>query len=75
MQEAEALVDLLWQESERQRMGLPGGPNAKQARRTVALGHQNRLRAGATPPLRDNAKSLPAGATLTDCGHSLVTGL
>ena len=69
---ADALVDLLWQESERQRLGLPGGPAAKQSRRKVALGHQNRLRAGTTPRLRDDPKRLPPGAKLTDCGQRVM---
>lgn len=70
--EGDALIDLLWQESERQRLGLPGAADAQFSRRKVALGHHKRLSTGATKRLRDSTHSVPDGATLTACGEGLL---
>lgn len=73
MTEHQALLDLLWQESERQRLGLPGGANAERSWRAVVLGHQDRLKSGAVKVLRLHSEELPRGAVLTQCGRQVLS--
>lgn len=70
--EREALIDLLWQESERRRLGLAGGSDASWSRRTLVQGHQDRLRRRQAGLLRADPTALPPGTRLTACGRKLL---
>ena len=67
-----ALVDLLWQEAERQRLGLPGGTQTRQSRRAVVNRHGRRIEGGETERLRSDPNRLPLGTQLTYCGEQLL---
>jgi hypothetical protein len=71
----EAFVDLLWQEAERQRLGLPGGDQAPASRRKVILGHGRRIQDGKAAPVRTDPKALPPGTVLTPDGRAIVDSL
>lgn len=71
MTEKEALADLLWQEKERIRLGLPGGEDAATSRQKVVLDHGRRIRSGEVSPLRKDSRALPPDAQLTQCGRRL----
>lgn len=68
---AQALKDVLWQEAERQRLGLPGGGNIQQSRREVVRRYRDQRR---TSPALDTQNTLPPGAELTACGARLISG-
>lgn len=74
MSRRNAFLDLLWQESERQRLGLPGGERAADSRREVVFIHRDRLREGKATPLREDRSSLPGSTTLSKCGRRLLEG-
>lgn len=71
MTEREALADLLWQEAERLRLGLPGGERAEASRREVVRSHLGRIRDGQAMPVRSDRLAHPPGAVLTPCSHAL----
>jgi hypothetical protein len=65
----QALRDLLWQEAERQRLGLPGGAQIARSRReAIRRYRRERLHRG---PI-DTRGELPEGTELTACGHELL---
>jgi len=64
-----AFADLLWQETERLRLGLPGGERAAESRRRLVTGHARRLLDHEVAPLRTKPEELPPDAQLTDCGR------
>jgi hypothetical protein len=67
-----ALIDVLWQERERQRLGLAGGERATASRRSAVLAHRSRLRQHRDDRLRSNAGAVPEGTHLTECGRGLL---
>lgn len=74
MNEEVALRDLLWQEKERIRLGLPGGQSAAQSRRRAVSQHARRLLDGKASALGIASRSLPPEAQLTTCGRALTPG-
>jgi hypothetical protein len=71
LNEAQALKDILWQESERQRLGLPGGADIQQSRREVIRRYRGQRR---TSQALDTQKALPPATELTACGTRLIAG-
>lgn len=65
-----ALRELLWQESERQRLGLPGGDHIFASRSRTVVAYVDRLRAGGGPI--DLRNELPQGTSLTSCGARTI---
>jgi hypothetical protein len=67
-----ALNDLLWQESERQRLGLEGGINAPASRRATIVAYRTSIKKGpkSAPPLVMTRP--PPGAKLSKCGEALM---
>jgi hypothetical protein len=65
----QAFRDVLWQESERQRLGLPGGPEVEKSRREAVIQYR---RARPTQGAIDMVAALPSGASLTPCGARLL---
>jgi hypothetical protein len=68
----DAFTDLLWQEFERARLGLPGGALAPASRRRAVLIHKQRLIDGREDALRSDADQLPPNAKLSECGRRLL---
>ena len=66
---AQAFRDLMWQEAERQRLGLPGGAELRKSRREVI--RRYRFERRSRDPI-DTLAALPEGATLTACGARLL---
>jgi hypothetical protein len=65
----QSLRDLLWQESERQRLGLPGGPETQRSRNEAVRRYRHaRLKRA---PI-DTQGPLPDGTVLTPCGAKLL---
>ena len=72
MTQRDALIDLLWQEAERRRLGLPGGTEAEKSRQRVVVSHVDRLRNGQVQPLRANPSAIPTAVRVTACGSQLL---
>ena len=67
-----ALRDLVWQEAERQRLGLPGGPDLRKSRHAAIRAYRHERVAGQREPLAMDV--LPAGASVTPCGERVILG-
>lgn len=67
-----ALADLLWQESERIRLGLPGGKQLASSRRMAIFAHARGLLDGTSPQLRNKPEALPPTTRLTNCGRRFL---
>jgi len=67
-----ALRDLVWQEAERQRLGLPGGPDLRKSRHAAIRAYRQERVTGQREPLAMDV--LPAGASLTPCGERVIQG-
>ena len=67
-----SLVDLMWQEAERQRLGLPGGDQASASWQTVVRRHARGLDQGRPIAPAAQRTGLPPDARLTACGAALV---
>lgn len=67
-----ALKDLLWQEAERQRLGLDGGEKAPASRRAAIVAYQASLKKGATPGPPLTLTALPPNARLSKCGEAIM---
>jgi hypothetical protein len=67
-----SLVDLMWQEAERQRLGLPGGDQASASWQTVVRRHARGLDQGRPISPAAGRTGLPPDARLTACGNALV---
>jgi hypothetical protein len=65
-----AFRDLLWQEAERQRLGLPGGKDITSSR-AEAVRRYRRTRMSREPI--DLHHELPASAVLTACGTAILS--
>jgi hypothetical protein len=72
MKVREALIDLVWQEAERKRLGLPGGERAAESRRKVVAAHRGRVLAGDAKKLRSDPDAMPPGTQLSACGRRLM---
>jgi hypothetical protein len=73
--EGTALVDLLWQDSARQKLGFPGGSEARKSRQRVVRWYerQNTLDdRTATKSVEFDSTRLPDGVTLTNCGLAVL---
>jgi hypothetical protein len=67
-----SFVDLMWQEAERQRLGLPGGDQASASWQTVVRRHARGLDQGRPIAPAAQRTGLPPDARLTACGAALV---
>jgi hypothetical protein len=73
--EGMALLDLLWQESTRQQLGLPGGVDVRKSRQKVVRIYEKQ---GATSGKEEEKRvqfdpeRLPDGVALTECGVGVL---
>ena len=67
-----SFVDLMWQEAERQRLGLPGGDQASASWQTVVRRRARGLDQGRPVAPAVQRTGLPPDARLTSCGAALV---
>jgi len=65
----QAFQDLLWQESERQRLGLPGGSELEKSRREVVRRYRQERR---NREAINTRAALPPATVLTPCGAELL---
>jgi hypothetical protein len=65
----QALRDILWQESERQRLGLPGGDALTESRREVVKRYR---RERASRVAIETQHGLPDGVQMTSCGNTML---
>lgn len=70
--EAEAFRDILWQEVERQALGLPGGPQTTASRRQAVRQYASALKSQRRDPVRVDRQRVPTSTKLTACGQRLL---